>query len=90
MNTNNNAFMRIYVVEATAGPAVSVACSMLVSYLAYSSTLKSDAICSSETSDYYHLQLVVISQKIYVFTVTAVRALSRRFSVFKFTAKVKR
>jgi hypothetical protein len=54
-NDNNKAFMRIYVVKAIAGPAVVAACSMLVSFSAYSSTLKSEAINSSETSAYSHL-----------------------------------
>lgn len=90
MNTNNSKYVRIYVVEETVGPALFVACSMLVSYVVYSSTLRSDTLPSSETSAYYHLHLVVISQKIHVFTVTAVRALSRHFSVFKFSVKVER
>jgi hypothetical protein len=35
-------------------PTLLVACFMLVYCLAYSSTLKMEAICSSETSVYFH------------------------------------
>jgi hypothetical protein len=56
----------------SSGSPLLAVCFMLVFYVAYSSTLKMEATCSSETLVDIHGPHSVISQKVEDFIVTAV------------------